>query len=178
MNAASEVDNKVWTTALRGAIAARDEGLYRRTLMQFLATREGFMFVEGLMNKPAALSVMRRSFRALAAPLGLSHPNDLVAWLQKDEAAPQPVKDGARDVVSMAVPYFRFARGWARAVHKEDSYAVALAMMFFEPALGLCDPPARPVKPSAEAGSQRDAAPSAPAVAAPPPSFERITQRA
>jgi hypothetical protein len=178
MNTERDVDNKAWTTALREAIAARDEGLYRRKLMQFLATREGFMFVEGLMKKPAALAVMRRSFRALAAPLGLSHPNDLVAWLQKDEAAPQPVKDGARDVVSMAVPYFRFARGWARAVHKEDSYAVALAMMFFEPVLGLCDLSARPVKQSTDAAPQRDASPSTPVAGAPPPSFERITQRA
>lgn len=175
MNAASEVDNKAWTTALREAIAARDEGLYRRKLMQFLATREGFTFVEGLMKKPAALAVMRRSFSALAAPLGLSHPNDLVAWLQKDEAAPQPVKEGARDVVSMAVPYFRFARGWARAVHKEDSYAVALAMMFFEPALGLCDPPATSAKAGAAAGPQRDATAS---TTKSTPSFAQITQRA
>jgi hypothetical protein len=178
MSAERDVDNKAWTTALREAIAARDEGLYRRTLMQFLATREGVMFVEGLIKKPAALAVMRRSFGALAAPLGLSHPNDLVAWLQKDEATPQPVKSGARDVLSMAVPYLRFARSWARAVHKEDSYAVALAMMLFEPALGLCDRPAQPGKQSTDAAPPRDASPSATAVTAQPPSFERITQRA
>jgi hypothetical protein len=167
MNAASPADNQACKTALREAIAARNEPLYQQKLMQFLVTREGFVFVEDLMHRQAALAVMRRSFHALAAPLGLSHPDDLVSWLRNDEAAPRPAEPGAKDVVSMALPYFRFARGWARAAHKESSYAVALAMLFFEPVLGLCEGPGDSSKPGRDSTA-----------AANPPTFAQITQRA
>jgi hypothetical protein len=136
-------DNNAWTGALRGAIAARDEPLYRRKLMQFLDTREGFSFAEELIRRPAALAVMRRSFRVLAAELGLTHPNELVAWLRDDETTPREAKAGARDAVSTALPYLRFARGWARAARKDSSYAIALALTFFEPVLPLCEAPTK-----------------------------------
>jgi hypothetical protein len=163
---ATVAGNKSWTGELRRAIDAGNEPLYRQQVMQFLGTREGFVFVDELMKRPASLAVMRRSFKALAAPLGLSHPNELVSWLRSDVTAPRPTAAGAKDVVSMALPYFRFARGWARAVHKDGTYAVALAMLFFEPVLGLCERPATPPQQSVDDNS------------AAPPSFARITQRA
>lgn len=177
MNAPSQADNNAWTTALREAIAARNEPLYRRKVMQFLATREGFVFVEELMNRPASLAVMRRTYQALAAPLGLSHPNDLVLWLRDDEAALRPAQPGSKDVVSMALPYFRFARGWARAAHKESSYAVALAMLFFEPVLQLCEPAANAAAPSATEGAPH-AQVQEPAAREAAPTFAHLTQRA
>jgi hypothetical protein len=143
VNASGKADNRAWASTLPDAIGAGDERLYRQKLMQFLATREGFSFVEALLRRPSTLAVMRRSYRALCTPLGLKHPNDLVAWLLQDEVTQAAVKDGARDLVSMALPYFRFARGWARAAHKDSSYAIALALTFFEPVLQLCEKPAK-----------------------------------
>jgi hypothetical protein len=186
MKTPSNVDSRAWTTALRDAITARDEPLYRRELMQFLATRESVALVDALIHRPAALAVMRRSFRALAGPLGLADAKDMVAWLSDDEAKPRLVEDGARDVVSVALPYFRFARGWARAAHKETSYAAALALMFFEPVLQLCEPVAKAAKreepatavPSSEAGRVARAEAQRPAVREAQPSLAHLTQRA
>jgi hypothetical protein len=169
-------DNSAWTGALRGAISARDEALYRRRLMQFLDTPKSFSFIEALIRRPAALAVMRRSYRALAAPLRLTHPNDLVAWMRNDEATPMTNKDGARDVVSMALPYFRFARGWARAAHKDSSYAIALAMMFFEPVLQLCEAPAKAAPQSASVAAVREPV-QAPTAHEALPTFAHLSQR-
>lgn len=140
MNAPTKADDKEWTTALRDAIDARDESLYMQTLKRFLGRRDSFAFIEALIQRSAALVVMRRSYRALSPSLGLKHPKDLVFWLFDDEATPTEVRKDARDVVSM--PYFRFARSWARATHKDCSYALALALTFFEPVLQLCEAPA------------------------------------
>jgi hypothetical protein len=139
MNVSGKADNKAWVGTLRDAIGAGDERLYRQKLMQFLVTREGVSFVEAVLRRPSTLAVMRRSYRALSVPLDLKHPNDLVAWLLEDEATPVVINKDSRAVASMALPYFRFARGWARAAHKDSSYAVALALMFFEPVLQLCE---------------------------------------
>jgi hypothetical protein len=146
-----KTDNKAWVSALRDAIDAGDERLYRQKLMQFLGTHEGLSFVETLIQRPNALAVMRRSYRALSPPLGLKHPKDLVAWLLADEATPVEVEENARDVVSMALPYFRFARESARAARKDLSYAIALAMTFFEPVLMLCEPPVKTASQNAAA---------------------------
>jgi hypothetical protein len=170
--------NKPWAGTLRAAVAARDEALYRRELASFLGTREGFDLIDALIQKPAAIPVIRRSFKALAGPLGLSQPEDLVAWLLEDEAAPHVVDDGARDVVSMAVPYLRLARSWARAAHKNEAYGAAVAMLFFEPVLALCQAPVPPNSPDGEMIAVPAVAPSAPAAGLQRPSFDQITQRA
>jgi hypothetical protein len=178
MTAASPISTKTWTSALRNAIDARDEALYRRKLMQFLDTPEALSFVDALIQRPAALAVMRRSYRALAAPLRLTHPTDLVLWLRNDEAKPIEPRDGARDAAVIALPYLRFARGWARAVRKDSSYAVALALMFLEPVLQLCELPAESAPPnrSESAGRAQQAPSSGGREAA--PSFSHLTQRA
>lgn len=158
MNAPSNADNAAWVSALRDAIDAGDESLYRQTLRRFLGTREGVAFIEALMQRPAALAVMRRSYRALCTPLGLKHPNDLVAWLPAEETAPVEVKEDARSVVSMALPYFRFASGWARAAHKDSSYAIALALLLFEPVVQLCGKHTKTPVPSVTAAAPRELA--------------------
>lgn len=176
MSAVAEVDSRGWTTMLKEAVAARNEGLYRRTLMRFLETRASYAFVEALIYKPAALPVMHRSFRALAEPLGLSSPEDLVGWIERDEAAPRKLPPGARDVVAVALPYFRFALAWSRAVNKQAPYAVAVALVFFEPVVDLCEPAKLTVAaPVVVAPPVRE---SERVAASTPPSFARITQRA
>jgi hypothetical protein len=85
--------------------------------MQFFETREGSSCAETSIRRPAALAVMRRSLRTLAAQLGLTYADELVAWVREDEINPREVKTGARDAASMALPYFRFARGWVRPAH-------------------------------------------------------------
>jgi hypothetical protein len=163
----AKVDAKAWGGVLKSAIENRDERRYREELMRLLVTREGSLFVDALMKKTTALPVMRRTFRALGPALGVSSPNDLVGWLAADARSPRAVKDGARDVVSMALPYFRFARSWAEAVGKESSYAAAMAMMLFEPVLALCE---QPLAHAASVPAQASAVTA--------PSFARITQRA
>jgi hypothetical protein len=179
-------DHTRWTSALRDAIAARDEAEYRRTLMQYLATHQGVLFADTLMKKPAALAVMRRSFAALALPLGIASPSELVGWLRADEARPITPVAGSMDVVAAALPYFRFARSWSRAARKDDSYAVALALMFFEPVVALCDAPILASRAAPTSVTHAAAAPAtgrslvpAPALARDTtPSFARITERA
>jgi hypothetical protein len=160
MNAPGKTDNKAWVSTLRDAIGAGNERLYRQKLMQFLTTREGFSFVEALLRRPSTLAVMRRSYRALSGPLELKHPNDLVAWLLEDETTPVVIKKDAHAVASMALPYFRFARAWARAAHKDSSYAAALALMFFEPVLQLCEAPAKAAPQDVIGVASREASPT------------------
>jgi hypothetical protein len=179
----AKIDKKAWSAALRAAIDARDEKRYREELTRFVVTKDGALFVAEMVTKSAALAVMRRSFRALAPLLGVEHPNELVTWLAADAKAPRAIAPGARDAVSVSLPYFRFAKNWADAARKEPSYAVAMALMFFEPVLALCEAPARTAEPKVSAQAPGTVSASTPAVSRPPlvkpaPSFARITQRA
>jgi hypothetical protein len=183
MSSHSDVNTKVWTDALRAAIAARDEPLYRHRLMQFLATREGAAFVASALDSDTRLSHMYFGFKPLADVLCLAHPDELVTWMHDDEDAPMALQPGAKDVVSMALPYFRFARSWARAAHKPPSYAVAVALMFFKPVVDFCSAKTRApatARPAANTAVARtpDVAPAKPVVAAETPSFAQFTQRA
>jgi hypothetical protein len=152
-------------------------------LMQFLATREGAAFVASALDDDTRLSHMYFGFKPLADVLCLAHPEELVTWMHDDEDAPMAIQPGAKDVVSMALPYFRFTRSWARAAQKPPSYAVAVALMFFKPVVGFCSgqtrapSTTRPAATTAAAGAP-EVAPAKPAVAAATPSFAQFTQRA
>jgi hypothetical protein len=139
MNGRGDPNAQAWSHALRAAIAARDEPLYRQRVMEFLVTPEGGAFVQRNLQDKRAHEVMCDSYRHLAPALGLNHPNDLIGWVRDDEAAPRLIAEGATDVVSMFLPYVRYGRDWARAANADVSVGIALACLFFEPVLGLCE---------------------------------------
>jgi hypothetical protein len=128
-----------WSRALREAIVAADEPRYRRTLNRFLASREGANWALRHLRQVRGRQAVWKVYRRLGPALGLGEPGELAAWSLRDERQPLAMPAGSRDIVAMVLPYMRFAREWSRAAAVDLNCGIAVAMMFFEPLLPLCE---------------------------------------